>query len=157
MAKITIGKKIPDFSLKNQDGGKFKLSDLKGSIVVLFFYPKDNTPGCTQEACDFRDNLKQLKRKGVEVIGISPDSESSHQKFIAKQDLNFDLLSDEDKKVSSLFEVWKEKSMYGKKYMGIERSTFIIGSDGKLLQEYRKVKVKGHVDEVSSFIAEIKS
>lgn len=155
MAKISIGKKVPNFSLKNQDDKHVTLADFKGSTVILFFYPKDNTPGCTQEACDFRDNYQRLKRKGVVVLGISPDSSKSHRKFIEKQELNFELLSDDENEVSQLFEVWKEKSLYGKKFMGVERSTFIIGKDQKLLKEYRKVKVPGHVDEILTSIAEL--
>ena len=125
----------------------FSLNDFKGQRVILYFYPKDNTSGCTQEACDFRDNINRLTNYAT-VIGVSPDSIKSHKSFKEKQSLNFILLSDPEHKLAEKFEVWKEKSMYGKKYMGIERSTFILGKNGKIEKEWRKVKVKGHVDEV---------
>lgn len=124
---------------------EFLLSEFK-EPVVLYFYPKDDTPGCTQEACDFRDNFNRLTGKAT-VVGVSPDSVESHKKFQKKHELNFTLLSDPEHKLSEKFQVWKEKSMYGKKYMGIERSTFII-KGGKIAKEWRKVNVKGHVDEV---------
>lgn len=129
----------------------FSLNDFKGQRVILYFYPKDNTSGCTQEACDFRDNINRLTNYAT-VIGVSPDSIKSHQSFKEKQNLNFILLSDPEHKLAEKFEVWKEKSMYGRKYMGIERSTFILGKDGKIEKEWRKVKVKGHVDEVIEYI-----
>ena len=125
----------------------FSLSDFKGKKTVLYFYPKDNTSGCTQEACDFRDNYNRLCFK-ANVIGVSPDSINSHIKFKQKQGLNFILLSDPDHTLSEAFGVWKEKSMYGRKYMGIERSTFILDEQLKVIKEWRKVKVSGHVDEV---------
>lgn len=125
----------------------FKLADFSGQQVVLYFYPKDNTSGCTQEACAFRDNYNRLLSKAV-VIGVSPDSIKSHIGFQQKQNLNFILLSDPEHKLSEAFGVWKEKSMYGRKYMGIERSTFILDKQGKIVREWRKVKVPGHVDEV---------
>ncbi len=125
----------------------FKLADFSGQQVVLYFYPKDNTSGCTQEACAFRDNYNRLLSKAV-VIGVSPDSVKSHIGFQQKQNLNFILLSDPEHKLSEAFGVWKEKSMYGRKYMGIERSTFILDKQGKIVREWRKVKVPGHVDEV---------
>lgn len=124
---------------------EFSLSDFKGAIV-LYFYPKDDTPGCTHEACDFRDNFNRLTSKAT-VIGVSPDSVESHKKFQKKHSLNFILLSDPEHKLSQEFNVWKEKSMYGKKYMGIERSTFII-KDNQIIKEWRQVKVEGHVDEI---------
>ena len=130
---------------------EFKLSDFVGSEVVVYFYPKDNTSGCTQEACDFRDNINRLSSKAT-VIGVSPDSIKSHKSFKDKQELNFILLSDTEHKLAEAFRVWKEKSMYGRKYMGIERSTFIISPEGKIEKEWRKVKVKGHVDEVLAFL-----
>ena len=130
---------------------EFSLNDFKGQRVILYFYPKDNTSGCTQEACDFRDNINRLTNYAT-VIGVSPDSIKSHQSFKEKQNLNFILLSDPEHKLAEKFEVWKEKSMYGRKYMGIERSTFILGKDGKIEKEWRKVKVKGHVDEVIEYI-----
>lgn len=130
---------------------EFSLSDFKGKRAVLYFYPKDNTSGCTQEACDFRDNINRITNY-AEVIGVSPDSIKSHKSFKEKQGLNFILLSDSEHLLAEEFEVWKEKSMYGRKYMGIERSTFVIDKDGKIEKEWRKVKVKGHVDEVIEYL-----
>ena len=132
----------------------FSLNDFKGQRVILYFYPKDNTSGCTQEACDFRDNINRLTRYAT-VIGVSPDSIKSHKSFKEKQSLNFILLSDSEHKLAEEFEVWKEKSMYGRKYMGIERSTFILDKNGKIEKEWRKVKVKGHVDEVIEYLKAI--
>ncbi len=125
----------------------FRLSDFTGKTVVLYFYPKDNTSGCTQEACDFRDNFNRLTTRAV-VIGVSPDSINSHVKFKEKQNLNFILLSDPEHKLAEEFAVWGEKSMYGKKYFGIIRSTFILDERGNIIKEWRKVKVKGHVEEI---------
>jgi len=130
---------------------EFSLNDFKGQKVILYFYPKDNTSGCTQEACDFRDNINRLTSYAT-VIGVSPDSIKSHQSFKEKQSLNFILLSDPEHKLAEKFEVWREKSMYGRKYMGIERTTFIIDKNGKIEKEWRKVKVKGHVDEVIEYL-----
>lgn len=130
---------------------EYSLSDFKGERIVLYFYPKDNTSGCTQEACDFRDNINRITSKAL-VIGVSPDSIKSHLKFKEKQDLNFILLSDSEHKLAEEFQVWKEKSMYGRKYMGIERSTFVISPEGNIEKEWRKVKVKGHVDEVLDYL-----
>ena len=130
---------------------EYSLNDFKGEKVVLYFYPKDNTSGCTQEACDFRDNLNRLTPH-VKLIGVSPDSIKSHKSFKEKQDLNFVLLSDFEHKLAEKFGVWKEKSMYGRKYMGIERSTFVLDKDGNVEKEWRKVKVKGHVDEVLEYL-----
>lgn len=130
---------------------KYKLNDFKGQKIILYFYPKDNTSGCTQEACDFRDNLNRLTTHAI-VIGVSPNDIKSHKKFQEKQNLNFILLADTEQILSNLFNVWVEKSMYGKKYMGIERSTFILDENGNIEKEWRKVKVKGHVDEVLSYI-----
>ena len=126
---------------------EYSLNDFKGQKVILYFYPKDNTSGCTQEACDFRNNINRLTSYAT-VIGVSPDSIKSHKFFKEKQSLNFILLSDPEHKLAEEFEVWKEKSMYGRKYMGIERSTFILDKDSRIEKEWRKVKVKGHVDEV---------
>lgn len=137
----------------DNNGNEFEvcLNDFKGKKIILYFYPKDNTSGCTQEACDFRDNLNRLINYAT-VIGVSPDSLKSHKSFREKQNLNFILLSDSEHKFAQAFDVWKEKSMYGRKYMGIERSTFIIDQDGNILKEWRKVKVKGHVDEVIEYL-----
>ena len=133
---------------------EYSLNDFKGQKVILYFYPKDNTSGCTQEACDFRDNINRLASYAT-VIGVSPDSVKSHKSFKEKQSLNFILLSYPEHKLAEDFEVWKEKSMYGRKYMGIERSTFIIDKNGKIEKEWRKVKVKGHVDEVIEYLKAI--
>lgn len=150
MSPVTIkeGGKAPKFSLESDSGEKFSLKDLSGKTVVLFFYPKDMTSGCTQEACDFRDSLAKFKKKNVVVLGVSKDSVESHGKFRDKNKLNFSLLSDKEGEVCESYGVWKEKSMYGRKYMGIERSTFVIGPDGKIQKIFSKVKVPGHVDEV---------
>ena len=145
---MKIGQKAPDFSVKDDSGKTVKLSDLKGKKVVLYFYPKDDTPGCTKEACNFRDSIDSIKKLGAVVLGVSADSAESHQKFKKKFDLNFPLLADTDRKVIEAYEVWKEKSMYGRKYMGIERTTFIIGKDGKISHIFPKVKVAEHSDEV---------
>ena len=136
----------------NDEEKEFSLKDFSGKRVILYFYPKDNTSGCTQEACDFRDNINRLTPYGT-VIGVSPDSIKSHKSFKEKQGLNFVLLSDTEHKLAESFEVWKEKSMYGRKYMGIERSTFILDGDGQIEKEWRKVKVKGHVDEVIDYLS----
>lgn len=130
---------------------EYSLSDFKGQRIILYFYPKDNTSGCTQEACDFRDNINRWTNVAT-VVGVSPDSIKSHLKFKEKQNLNFILLSDTEHKLAEQFEVWKEKSMYGRKYMGIERSTFILDKSGKIEKEWRKVKIKGHVDEVLDYL-----
>ena len=130
---------------------EYSLNDFNGQKVILYFYPKDNTSGCTQEACDFRDNINRLTSFAT-VIGVSPDSIKSHLKFKEKQSLNFILLSDPEHKLAEAFNVWVEKSMYGRKYMGIERSTFVLDEDLNIIKEWRKVKVKGHVDEVFEFL-----
>lgn len=145
---LVVGEKAPEFSLPNQDGDKVSLKSLKGKQVVLYFYPKDDTSGCTKEACDFRDSLAPIKKKGAVVLGVSMDGKASHQKFIAKYGLPFGLLSDEDAATSKLYGVYKEKSMYGRKYWGIERSTFVIDAAGRIKALFRKVKVPGHVQEV---------
>ena len=146
MSKIEIGKKAPAFSLEGSDG-KWSLKDASGP-VVLYFYPKDNTSGCTQEGVDFSGLHAQFKKAKTTILGISPDSVASHEKFKQKMSFPFELLSDPDHKVCELFDVYQEKSMYGRKYMGIERSTFLIDADGVLRQEWRKVKVPGHAAEV---------
>ena len=130
---------------------EYSLNDFKGQKVILYFYPKDNTSGCTQEACDFRDNINRLTSFAT-VIGVSPDSIKSHLKFKEKQSLNFILLSDPEHKLAEAFNVWVEKSMYGRKYMGIERSTFVLDENLNVIKEWRKVKVKGHVEEVFEFL-----
>ncbi len=145
---IEVGKKAPDFSLLNQDGKKISLKDYLGKKVVLYFYPKDDTSGCTKEACNFRDEFPKFTKTKAVILGVSPDSVKSHKKFAEKYDLNFDLLADEEKKVVEKYEVWKEKSMYGRKYMGVERTTFIIDEKGKIKSIFNKVKVDGHNKEV---------
>jgi peroxiredoxin Q/BCP len=145
---LKVGDKAPDFSLSNQGGKTVTLKSLKGTQVVLYFYPKDDTPGCTKEACGFRDAMKPIEKTGAVVLGISLDDAKSHAKFIEKYGLPFSLLCDEDTAVSKAYGVYKQKSMYGKTYWGIERSTFVIGPAGKLKAIFRKVKVDGHIDEV---------
>ena len=152
---IQIGKKAPAISLLDGDGKKRTLKEFLGSKVVLYFYPKDNTSGCTAESCDFRDVFPKFKKNNAVIIGISPDSVESHKKFATKFDLPFILLSDVDKKVLEKYGVWKEKSMYGKKYMGVERTTLIIDEKGIVRKIYPKVKVNGHVEEVSKDLKEI--
>jgi peroxiredoxin Q/BCP len=148
MSKVKIGKKVPDFNLPATGEKSVKLSDLKGKKVVLYFYPKDSTPGCTLEGQNFRDNIKKFRGQDTVILGISRDSVSSHEKFKKNECFPFDLLSDTDEKLCKLFDVIKEKNMYGKKVMGIERSTFLLDEEGVLRQEWRKVKIEGHVDEV---------
>lgn len=152
---IEAGKKAPAFSLKNQDGNTVKLSDHAGRPVVLYFYPKDDTPGCTTEACDFRDQHKALEKAGAVVIGVSPDNEARHAKFTAKHELPFTLLADVEHAVAEKYGAWGEKTLYGKKFMGIIRSTFLIGADGKVAKVWPKVKVAGHVDEVLAAVKEL--
>ena len=145
---IEINKLAPDFNLMGSDGKEHSLSDYKGKNIVLYFYPKDNTAGCTTEACDFRDNMQNFSDLDAIILGISRDSLASHDNFITKLSLPFVLLSDPDETVCKLYDVIKEKNMYGKKYMGVERSTFIINKEGILVGEFRKVRVKGHIDKV---------
>ena len=148
------GDKAPDFNANDQDGNNVKLADLKGKRVVLYFYPKDDTPGCTKEACSFRDADDVYKSKGIRVLGVSTDNEKSHQKFISKFQLPFDLLADTDKKIVEDYGVWAEKSMYGKKYMGTLRKTFLIDGDGKIVKIFDKVDVAAHADEVLAAFGE---
>lgn len=148
MPTLEIGDHAPEFSLLGDDGKTHSLGELKGKKIVLFFYPKDDTSGCTKEACSFRDNLSQLKKKGAVVVGVSADSVDSHKSFISKYDLNFALLSDESRSVLETYGVWKQKSFMGRKYMGIERTTFIIDEKGKISHIFPKVKVDGHTEEV---------
>jgi len=147
-------KKAPNFSLMGSDSNTHSIGDFLGKNIVLYFYPKDNTQGCTNEAINFRDSKEILDELDTVIIGISKDSVKSHERFIEKQELNFLLLADEDKSVCQLYDVIKEKNMYGKKTIGIERSTFIINKDGYIVKEFRKVKVPGHVDAVVNFIKE---
>ncbi|MDE1976040.1 MAG: thioredoxin-dependent thiol peroxidase [Elusimicrobia bacterium] len=147
-AELQAGDKAPEFSAVDETGATRALSDYKGKTVVLYFYPKDSTSGCTAEACDFRDRHAAFKKKGAVVLGVSPDSAKSHASFKEKQGLPFPLLVDEDKSLCQAYGVWKEKSMYGRKYMGVERSTFVIGPDGRIKNVWRKVSVPGHVEAV---------
>ena len=148
MSKVKIGKKIPSFSMILDDGSELKSKDFNGKNIVIYFYPKDSTPGCTKEGEDFRDLHKEFIKSNAQIYGISRDSIASHQKFKAKYKFPFHLISDEDESLCKIFDVIKEKNMYGRKYMGIERSTFLINDKGQLLSEWRKVKVKGHAQEV---------
>jgi thioredoxin-dependent peroxiredoxin len=152
---IEPGSRAPLFSLPNQDGDTVTLSQFKGQNVVLYFYPKDDTTGCTKEACNFRDEMPRFKNLNAEVLGISADPVKSHKKFAEKYDLNFQLLSDENKEVVHEYDVWKEKNLYGKKSMGIERSTFIIDKDGIVRKIFRKVKVDGHNNEVEEALRQL--
>lgn len=145
------GKKAPAFSLPSDEGKKIALKDFKGkSWVVLYFYPKDDTPGCTTEACDFRDSLKAFEKLDAVILGVSPDSVESHVKFRKKHDLNFNLLSDTDRKICEKYGVWVEKNMYGRKFMGVQRATFLIDPDGKIAHIWPKVKVAGHIDDIAA-------
>lgn len=145
---LEIGKKAPLFKLKNQNGDEISLIDFRGKKVILYFYPKDNTPGCTTEACSFRDNLDLIQNENTVVLGVSADSIESHLKFSKKYSLNFNLLSDESMKMLNEYNVWKEKSLYGKKFMGIERTTVVIDENGNVKKIFSKVKVDGHTAEV---------
>jgi thioredoxin-dependent peroxiredoxin len=151
---IEAGKKAPDFTLPASNGENVKLTDLKGKNVVLYFYPKDMTPGCTTEACDFRDHHESFGELDAVIIGVSPDPVERHNKFIEKHDLPFLLLADVDHKVAEDYGVWQLKKNFGKEYMGIVRSTFIIDKDGNVVKEWSKVRVKGHVEEALTYIKE---
>lgn len=146
--QLKIGDKAPDFTSKDQDGNTVKLSDYKGKKIVLYFYPRDNTPGCTAQACNLRDNYQTLQKDRYEVIGVSSDSETSHQKFIGKYELPFTLIADTDKTVHEKYGVWVEKSMYGKKYMGTARTTFIIDEKGVITDIISKVKTADHTQQI---------
>lgn len=148
--KLSVGDAVPSFEANADDGETYSSESLRGSKYVLYFYPKDDTPGCTTEACDFRDNMARLEGAGYKVLGVSPDSVKSHDKFRSKYELNFPLLSDPDHDVAEAFAVWREKKNYGRTYQGIVRSTFVVDEDGKLTQVYDNVKAKGHVDRVLS-------
>ncbi|MFP7443274.1 MULTISPECIES: thioredoxin-dependent thiol peroxidase [Bacillus] len=152
--QIELGKQAPGFELPDADEKPVKLSDFRGKNVVLYFYPKDMTPGCTTEACDFRDKHEEFQGADAIIIGISPDPAGRHGKFIEKYGLPFILLSDEEHKAAEAYDVWKLKKNFGKEYMGIERSTFIIDKEGNLVKEWRKVKVKGHVEEALAYVQE---
>ncbi len=152
---ISVGKSAPAFSLETDAGEKLSLKDLKGRPVVLYFYPKDDTPGCTVEACEFRDAFPRFKGSKAVILGISPDSVKSHQKFKEKFDLPFTLLADEDHAIAEKYGVWQKKSMYGRSYMGIARTTFVIDKSGKVAKIFEKVKPKGHAEAVEQAIDEL--
>ena len=153
--KINIGKKIKDITITTTDN-KNKISDYLNKNLILYFYPRDMTPGCTTESIEFNENISKIKRAGWNVVGVSRDTIKSHLKFIDKHSFKFPLISDEDEKVCNMFDVIKEKSLYGRKYMGIDRSTFLVSTDLKIINLWRNVKVKGHVDEVINKIKELK-
>jgi thioredoxin-dependent peroxiredoxin len=152
-----VGSKAPSFAAPASNGEIVKLSDFKGRMVVLYFYPKDNTSGCTKQACGFRDSHKKLTDAGAVVLGVSPDGVTSHEKFISKYDLPFLLIADEDKKICQAYGVWQQKSMYGRKYMGVARTTFLIDAQGKIVHVFEKVKPPGHEEEVLEKVKTIKS
>ena len=145
---LSVGDKAPGFKLNDQDGNTVKLEDFKGKKLVIYFYPKDQTPGCIKEACSFRDNTEAYSRNGISVLGVSIDSEKSHQNFISKQSLNFSLLADVDKEMVNSYGVWGEKSMYGRKYMGTFRKTFLVNESGVIDKIYEKVSVATHAEDV---------
>lgn len=155
MSNVEIGKKVKNFQLTATGETAIKLTELKGKNVVIYFYPKDNTPGCTRESEGFRDNVKKFNKLNTVILGVSRDSIKSHENFKAKLDLPFELLSDNEEKLCQQFDVIKEKNMYGKKVMGIERSTFLIDDKGVLRKEWRKVKVDGHVDDVLQAVKDL--
>ncbi|MEY3416936.1 MAG: hypothetical protein RL060_1047 [Bacteroidota bacterium] len=145
---LQIGDQAPAFQVKDQSGKNIQLSDYKGHKLAIYFYPKDNTPGCTVQACNLRDNYEMLQNKGIQIVGVSIDSETSHEKFIKKFDLPFPLLADTDKAMVNQFGVWVEKSMYGKTYMGIARTTFLIDENGKIINIIAKVDTKDHTSQI---------
>ncbi|MBU8908852.1 thioredoxin-dependent thiol peroxidase [Desertibacillus haloalkaliphilus] len=151
---VEVGQPAPEFTSVANNGEEVRLSDFRGKNVVLYFYPKDMTPGCTTEACDFRDRSEDFEGLDTVIIGVSPDPVEKHKKFIEKHNLPFLLLADEDKSVAEAYDVWKLKKNFGKEYMGIERSTFVIDKEGKLVKEWRKVRVKNHVEEALTFVKE---
>lgn len=152
---IEVGKKAPAFNLKDQDGESHRLSSYAGQVVVLYFYPKDDTSGCTKQACEFRDDLSKFKRSKAVILGVSPQDVKSKAKFAQKHDLNFPILADDGAKVCEKYGVWQEKSMYGRKYMGVVRTTYLIGPDGKVKERWDKVKVADHADEVLKSVKSI--
>lgn len=148
MSKLEVGSEAPDFKAKNQNGEEVALSDFRGEKVVLYFYPKDDTPGCTAEACNLRDNVAKFKAEGYKILGVSTDSVASHQKFAEKYDLPFDLIADEDKTIVNAYDVYGEKNMFGKKFMGTKRVTFLIDEEGKISKIFKKVKAKDHTNQI---------
>jgi peroxiredoxin Q/BCP len=152
---LKIGQKAPGFKAATADGSRLSLGQLAGNWLILYFYPKDNTSGCTKEACDFRDNMERITATGAVVIGVSPDSQLSHSKFAEKLNLNFLLLADNEKKISTDYGAWVEKSLYGRKFMGVERTTFVIDTEGIIRHIFPKVKVGGHVDTIIGKLNEL--
>ena len=152
---VAVGEMVPEFESAANGGATIALSSLRGKTVVLYFYPKDNTKGCTTEAQEFRDNYDAFRELNVEILGVSRDSVKSHDNFVAKQELPFPLLSDPDENLCGIFDVIKEKNMYGRKVLGIERSTFVIDGEGTLIREWRKVRVKGHVEAVLAYVGSL--
>ncbi|MFG0263194.1 MAG: thioredoxin-dependent thiol peroxidase [Novipirellula sp. JB048] len=152
---IEPGNKAPAFTLKDEAGNKVKLADLKGKIVVLYFYPRDDTPGCTKQACNFRDQYETLTQLGVELLGVSPDNGESHQRFREKYSLPFPLLVDEDHAIAEKYGAWREKNLYGKKSMGIQRSTYLIDAEGKVAKVWKRVRVDGHDEQVIDAVKQI--
>ena len=148
MSLVDVGRKAPAFTLADQDGKKHALKDFLGKPVVLYFYPKDDTSGCTKQACQFRDDLPKFKKSKAVILGVSPQDVNSKAKFAGKHDLNFPILADDEAKICEKYGVWQEKSMYGKKYMGVVRTTYLIGPEGKVKHRWDKVKVPGHAEEV---------
>lgn len=146
--QVEVGQKAPEFTGKDQDGKEVSLSDFRGKKIVLYFYPKDQTPGCTAQACNLRDNYQNLQKQGYVVLGISTDSQASHRNFIEKQELPFSLIADEDKSIHEKYDVWKEKNMYGRKYMGTVRTTFIINEEGIIEEVITKVNTKEHTSQI---------
>jgi peroxiredoxin Q/BCP len=157
MAQPTVGTTAPAFDLPTGDGKTLSLRDLRGKYIVLYFYPKDNTPGCTREACSFQENLKAIERSGAVVVGVSPDKPESHGRFAEKYNLTFPLVSDTDKDIVRKYGVWKQKNFLGKKFMGVERTTFIIDEKGTIVHVFPQVKVDGHTEEVLSVLNELKN
>ena len=155
MSSMKVGDKVPDFTTLDDSGHPVSLSDFKGKSVVLYFYPKDDTSGCTKEACDFRDAFPRFGKTDAEVLGVSPDSVESHRKFKEKYELPFKLLADDGHKLADKFGVWKEKSMYGRQFMGIERTTVLIDPNGRVARIFPKVRVPGHVEEVETALREL--
>lgn len=153
MAYLKVGDSATDFTAKNQDGKDIKLSDLKGKKVILYFYPKDDTPGCTAEACNLRDNYDALLEKGFQIIGVSPDAENSHTKFRTKYNLQFDLVADTSKNILKSYGAWGKKKMYGKEYEGVLRTTYVIDEKGKIEKVFTKVDTKNHTDQILSAYA----
>jgi peroxiredoxin Q/BCP len=154
---LNVGDRAPEFTLPTSTGGTVSLRELRGKKVVLYFYPKDDTPGCTKEACSFEEHTSEIKKKGAVVLGVSTDSVESHQRFAKKYGLSFPLVSDSQKEIVSAYGVWKEKSFMGKKYMGIERTTFVIDEKGFIRKIFEKVRVDGHTKEVLEALAEIRA